>query len=187
MLAIFFYFTYNIAKGGRKNMKIAKVGYGRDGRGVGKTDGGYAYLVNNNVRTGDVIQPMATNWKSGRKFVTTGKVNHSYKETSVLGIEAKQQGEQTLKDSAYNKIGQEKLTQIKTGKELGIENVPISPTTSKQYGMDYSKNQIGEYNELTRGLQVEQYKQQYPQAQLTEKAQTYEEKYIKPYMEAQKK
>ena len=180
MLAIFFYFTYNIAKGGKKNMKIAKVGYGRDGRGVGKTDGGYAYLVNNNVRTGDVIQPIATSSR-GRKFVTTGKVNHSYSENSVLGREAKQQGEQALKDSAYNKIGQENLTQIKTGKEMGIENVPISPTTSKQYGLDYSNNQIGEYNKLTRGLQVQQYQQQYPQAKFTKEAQTYEE-YSKKFM-----
>ena len=186
MLAIFFYFTYNIAKGGRKNMKIAKVGYGRDGRGVGKTNGGYAYLVNNNVRTGDVIQPIATSSR-GRKFVTTGKVNHSYSENSVLGREAKQQGEQALKNSEYNKIGQEKLTQIKTGKEMGIENVPISPTTSKQYDMEYSKNKIGEYNKLARGGQVAQFKQEYPQAQFTEKAQTFEEKYIKPYMEAQRK
>ena len=152
MLAIFFYFTYNIAKGGRKNMKIAKVGYGRDGRGVGKTDGGYAYLVNNNVRTGDVIQPIATSSR-GRKFVTTGKVHHAYNETSVKGIQAKQEGEKALKDSEYNKIGQEELTQVLTGKEMSVPK-----SLSKKSGA---------YMEITRSRQMQSYLQKYPQAKTT--------------------
>ena len=69
--------------------KFALVGYGSDGRGVGRTQQGYTYVVNDNVRTGDTIQPIATSRK-GRKFVTTGVVNHAYKETSVKGQEAKE-------------------------------------------------------------------------------------------------
>ena len=52
--------------------KIALVGYGSKGNGIGKTDDGYAYVVNDNVRTGQTLQPVATNWRSGRQFVTTG-------------------------------------------------------------------------------------------------------------------
>lgn len=133
-------------------MKIAKVGYGRDGRGVGKTNGGYVYLVNNNVRTGDVIQPIATSSR-GRKFVTTGKVHHAYNETSVKGIQAKQQGEQALKDSEYNKIGQEELTQVLTGKELSVPK-SISKRT-------------GAFTELIRSRQMQSYLQKYPQAETT--------------------
>lgn len=153
-------------------MKIAKVGYGRDGRGVGKTDGGYAYLVNNNVRTGDVIQPIATSSK-GRKFVTTGKVNSSYKETSVTGIEEKQKAQSQSKNG--------EITRAYTGKELGVSNVPISPTTTKGYPMPYSSGKITEYNKLTRGLQVEKYQQQHPQSQFTKEAKTYDE-YAKQFM-----
>ena len=35
--------------------KFALVGYGSDGRGVGRTEQGYTYVVNDNVRTGDTI------------------------------------------------------------------------------------------------------------------------------------
>ena len=160
-------------------MKIAKIGYGREGQGVGRSDGGYIYLVSDTVRTGDVLQPIATNWKSGRKFVTMGKVNHSYKETSVLGQEAKQKAQAQAKDGD--------ITRAYQGKELGVEGVPISPTTSKQTPMQYSDRQLTEQQAITRGKQVEQYQKEHPQAQFTQEAQTYEEKYIKPYMEAQEK
>ena len=191
-------------------MKIAKIGYGREGQGVGRSDGGYIYLVSDTVRTGDVLQPIATNWKSGRKFVTTGKVNHSYKETSVLGQEAKQKAQANHDITIQEKIdkfqyddkyiptkyerqqiaqqGQDlNIARAYRGKELGVEGVPFSPTTSKQTPMQYSERQLTEQQAITRGKQVEQSKKEHPQAKFTQEAQTFEEKYIKPYMEAQRK
>jgi len=55
--------------------KFAQVGYGHDGRGIGQTEGGYTYIVNDNVRTGDLIVPIpAFNVKAGRDVLTTSKV-----------------------------------------------------------------------------------------------------------------
>ena len=54
--------------------KFARVGYGHDGRGAGSTGEGYIYVVNDNVRAGDILQPIAHNAHSKKAFVTTGKV-----------------------------------------------------------------------------------------------------------------
>ena len=71
--------------------KFVRVGYGHDGRGVNKATGeGYVYLVNDNVRTKAVIQPVATHYISQKKFVTTGQVLHAYKTTSAKGQETEQ-------------------------------------------------------------------------------------------------
>ena len=91
--------------------KFALVGYGSDGRGVGTTQQGYTYVVNDNVRTGDTIQPIATSRK-GRKFATTGVVNHAYKETSVKGQGAKELAQEN---------GASDVTRVYSGKELGAQ------------------------------------------------------------------
>ena len=49
--------------------KFARVGYGHDGRGAGATGEGYIYLVNDNVRAGDILQPIAHNKKSGKEIL----------------------------------------------------------------------------------------------------------------------
>ena len=179
-------------------MKFAKVGYGHDGRGIGLTGNeqpsGYTYLVNDNVRTGDVIQPIATNWKSGRQFVTTGKILHSFKEASVKGQQAKKdvqdrivgdykdQVEQThtrygekrvdetvsryLTQERLDQMAKSKITTIKTGKELGVSGWKGSPQRQEQ----------------VRATQLGEYKQENPQAQLTKNAQKTFENYSKKYM-----
>lgn len=53
--------------------KFAQVGYGHDGRG-GMEQGGYTYVVNDNVRTGDMLVPLVKHAGNGNVFVTTGKV-----------------------------------------------------------------------------------------------------------------
>lgn len=40
--------------------KVARCGYGSQGQGLGKTVDGYTYIVNDNVRSGDKIQVVAT-------------------------------------------------------------------------------------------------------------------------------
>lgn len=112
--------------------KFALVGYGSDGRGVGTTNGGYTYVVNNSVRTGDILQPVVTHANKKTVFVTTGKANHVYQTTSIKGLDAKQQAESSG----------EKIKDAYTGKEVGAsgerayklqENVPkgIKPEQSQ--------------------------------------------------------
>lgn len=149
-------------------MKIAKIGYGHDGRGVGKTDDGYMYLVDDDVKTGDVLQPVATNWKSQKKFVTTGRVNHSYKETTVKGQQAKQEAQ------SYGDI-----TRVYKAQEVGTA-VPQTQKYSNIYLvqnengvlLDVVKEQKQSYRtQLTRGANVSKYIQQNPQATFTKQAQ----------------
>lgn len=179
-------------------MKFAKVGYGSAGQGLGKTTNeepaGYTYLVNDNVRTGDRIQPIATNWKSGKQFVTTGKVLHSFKENTIKGQQAKKDvqdrivgdykdqveqthtryGEKRVEETVSRYLTQErldqmakaKITTIKTGKELGV---------SGWKGGQQRQEQV-------RASQLGQYAQSHPQAQFTENAQKTFDEYSKKYM-----
>lgn len=141
--------------------KIVLVGYGHDGRGLGKTTNGYAYVVNDNVRTKDVIQPVATS-SAGRKFVTTGMVRARYGENTVKGQEARQK--------AIANSGE--IISAYSGKELGINGVSRSTKSGK----------LGEYQELTRGGNIAMYKQSHKGQEYTEKAEsTYEsyDEYVK--------
>lgn len=139
--------------------KFARVGYGHDGRGVGKfaEEGGYIYVVNDNVRTHDVIQPIAHNYKSGKAFVTTGMVNHAYKENSVKGRE-----QQVDVLSKSNKDIGEQIKKTLSGediKDLAKENT-IKVYGSKELGTGKSQEDI-------RTFQVQQYMQKTPFEELT--------------------
>lgn len=72
-------------------VKFAKVGYGSDGRGLGKTTDGYTYVVNDNVRAQDIIYPSAYNIPAKRIIGTTGRVLSTAKETSVKGQKIRQE------------------------------------------------------------------------------------------------
>lgn len=146
--------------------KFALVGYGSDGRGVGKTEQGYTYVVNDNVRTHDTIQPIATS-KKGRKFATTGVVNHAYKETSAKGQEAKQSAEQNGKD----------VTQVYTGKELGVRasrTPPKAPEGSKPLQSQYAME--------TRAGNIAMQLKKDPHTELTTYAKQTFDEYSKPFM-----
>lgn len=145
--------------------KFALVGYGSDGRGVGNTAEGYTYVVSDNVRTGDRIQPVATS-RAGRKFATTGVINHAYKETSVKGQDAKQQFE-----SNENKRTGE-ITQAYTGKELGASGSRVPEQSGK----------LSEYAKQTRAGQLAKTVQKDPKAQLTKKSQQTFDEYSNKYM-----
>lgn len=166
-MPIFLIIVYNNIKEKRFMAKFALVGYGSDGRGLGKTKQGYTYVVNDNVRTGDTIQPIATSSK-GRKFATTGVINHAYKETSVKGQEAKQSAEQN---------GATDVTQVYSGKELGVRASRVPPKAPEG-----SKPLQSQYAMETRAGNIAMQLKKDPQTKLTEKAyQTFEE-YSKPFM-----
>lgn len=141
--------------------KFALVGYGSDGRGVGKTQQGYTYVVNDNVRTGDTIQPIATSRK-GRKFATTGVVNHAYKETSVKG-----QGAKTL----AQENGASDVTRVYSGKELGAQGSRVPKAGLKS-----------EYTQQTRAGNIAMQLKKDPQTQLTPLAQQTYDEYSKQFM-----
>lgn len=141
--------------------KFALVGYGSDGRGVGTTQQGYTYVVNDNVRTGDTIQPIATSRK-GRKFATTGVVNHAYKETSVKGQGAKELAQ---------KNGASDVTRVYSGKELGAQGSRV-PKAGLQ----------SEYTQQTRAGNIAMQLKKDPQTQLTPLAQQTYDEYSKQFM-----
>lgn len=141
--------------------KFALVGYGSDGRGVGRTQQGYTYVVNDNVRTGDTIQPIATSSK-GRKFATTGVVNHAYKETSVKGQSAKTLAQEN---------GASDVTRVYSGKELGAQGSRV-PKAGMQ----------SEYAQQTRAGNIAMQLKKDPQTQLTPLAQQTYDEYSKQFM-----
>ena len=146
--------------------KFALVGYGSDGRGVGRTQQGYTYVVNDNVRTGDTIQPIATSRK-GRKFATTGVVNHAYKETSVKG-----QGAKTL----AQENGASDVTRVYSGKELGAQGSRV-PKAGLQ----------SEYTQQTRAGNIAMQLKKDSQTQLTPLAQQTYDEYSKQFMKGGEK
>ena len=146
--------------------KFALVGYGSDGRGVGTTQQGYTYVVNDNVRTGDTIQPIATSRK-GRKFATTGVVNHAYKETSVKGQGAKELAQEN---------GASDVTRVYSGKELGAQGSRV-PKAGLQ----------SEYTQQTLAGNIAMQLKKDPQTQLTPLAQQTYDEYSKQFMKQREK
>ena len=147
--------------------KFAKCGYGSSGQGLGTTTDGYTYIVNDNVRTGDRIQVVATS-RAGNKFATTAVPLHTYKETSKKGQLAKQE--------AMSKTGQEP-TQSYSGRELGISGGSKATTTSLT-----GKKIQSEYTQETRAGNIAMYKQQDPNAKWTKNAQETFDSYSKQFM-----
>ena len=86
------------------------VGYGHAAQSLDKGGEQYAYMVNDNVNVGDVIQVVATSRK-GRKFATTASPVEMHKENSVTG--------QMIKSGVEGMIG-DNLTQAYSGAQLGI-------------------------------------------------------------------
>lgn len=91
--------------------KIALCGYGTKGEGKGgKAPNGYAYVVNDSVRNGDILQVVATSSRQ-RKFTTTAKSLHIYGQNTVKGSQAQQK--------AVENSGE--VTRAYGFKELGIK------------------------------------------------------------------
>lgn len=87
--------------------KFANITYGTKGESEE-----YTYVVNDNVRTGDYIQPSVKHYKSGKIFGTTGIVQSATKTTTAKGQKLKQEIEQKTGNNVANAY---------TGKELGVK------------------------------------------------------------------
>lgn len=147
--------------------KFAQCGYGSQGQGLGRTTDGYTYVVNDNVRTGDVIQVISTS-RAGKKFATTAVPLHTYKENGKKGQLAKQE--------AMSKTGQDP-TQVYSGKELGVQG----STATKPLGDGHRT--ISEYAQATRAGNIAMYKQKDPNAEFTKKSQETFDSYSKQFMD----
>lgn len=135
--------------------KIAMCGYGSQGQGVGNNPDGYAYVVDDSVKTGQKIQVVSTS-RAGRKFATTAVPLHTYKRTSVKGFEARQKAEEKASDG--------KITWSYTGKELGVKG--SKETQDKLTG----EQKQSDYTMKTRAGNIAKYLEQNPNAQLSKNA-----------------
>lgn len=140
--------------------KFAKCGYGSRGQGLGATTDGYTYVVNDNVRTGDRIQVVATNHWSKKKFATTAVPLSAsiYSENTLKGQLAKQEVES------------------KTGKE------PTRSYTGAEEGLSRKGITQKEYQKEVRGLQLAKYKENNPNTELSKNAQDTFDSYSKKFM-----
>lgn len=157
--------------------KFAKVTYGTHG-----DTGLYTYVVNDNIRTGDYMQPSVKHYKSGKIFATTAIVQQTAKETSKAG--------QNMKQELQSK-GREAVNAY-TGKELGIQ-----PERGEGGRFATSGGALGKtIKDQTTGLRTappdkkftaSRYVQQTREANVLarqNKAQTFDE-YAKPFMDNQ--
>lgn len=183
--------------------KFAQVGYGSQGQGAGKSGTGYTYIVNDNVRTGDTIQPIVRH--AGQKetiFVTTGKTLSTTKNLSnektlkqeIMNNEAKKQ----LKEKGYIRItedgrvenvesvraGDTGLKQVYTGKELGVKGfkgrTQQEQAKADQY-YDGEKPQTKYTQEVRAGNIAMQMKKD-PNTQLSKHSQELFDEYSKKFM-----
>ena len=137
--------------------KIAICGYGSRGQGVKKDGEGYAYVVNDNVRTKQRLQVISTS-RAQRKFLTTAVPLNIYNEGSVLGKEAKKEISKKYSgefDKAYS------------GAELGASG----ETLKKDVQLSGLKP-MSQYQASARGLAGLEYQKTHPNAQFTKNAQT---------------
>lgn len=153
--------------------KIAICGYGSQGKGRGPNGEGYTYVVNDNVRTKDIIQVIATSHgKEPKKFATTASPFHIHKENTVKGQEAKQK--------AIDATGNNP-TEVYSGKELGAKG----SKAKEVIGIDkdgFEHKTISEYEKSTRAGNIAMYKQQDPNAKWTDKANETFDSYSKQFM-----
>ena len=182
--------------------KFAQVGYGSQGQGAGKSGTGYTYIVNDNVRAGDTIQPVVTHATSGKVFVTTGKTLSTTKNLSnertlkqeIMNNEAKKQ----LKEKGYIRItedgrvenvesvraGDTGIKQAYTGKELGVKGfrgrTQQEQAKTDQY-YDGEKPQTKYTQEVRAGNIAMQMKKD-PNTQLSKNAQELFDEYSKKFM-----
>jgi len=124
--------------------KIVLCGYGSHAQSLEKGGEQYAYVVNDNVNVGDVLQVIATSRK-GRKFATTASPVETHRANSVDG--------QVIKQVTEQYTG-EPLTEAYSGKQLGVKGFKGDPT----------------YQAQTRARSLQAYQQENPNAVLSDNA-----------------
>lgn len=158
--------------------KIARVGYGSMGQGVGNNPDGYTYVVNNSVNVGDKIQVIATSSK-GRKFGTTAVPLSTHGENTVKGKQAKidalSNGDRgvsgflkgTINQADLDRMASQSVTRAYSGKDLGISRKGL---TQEQYRKE------------VRGGSLKQYVNEVGEVPMSDKAKENFDSYSAKYM-----
>ena len=141
--------------------KIARVGYGSKGQGVGDNPEGYTYLVNDNVRVGDRIQVISTSRK-GNKFGTTAVPLSTHGENTVKGrqatVDALASGDKEVEGmlksqvapNELDKMAKQSVTRSYTGAELGVGRKGMTQQqflkTVRGGNLRQYENKVGSFN-----------------------------------------
>lgn len=140
--------------------KFAQVGYGSNGEGTGKQGTGYTYVVNDNVRTGDIINPSVIHYSSKKIFATTGKVISRATKLENMQVKDAETGKlintgkviaETLKDKG---LTEQDLADVKTGKELGLQRQRTAKGTFAQSKKVDGTYVASEYEQAVRGANI---------------------------------
>lgn len=152
--------------------KVARCGYGSQGQGLGKTVDGYTYIVNDNVRSGDKIQVVATA-RNGKKFATTAvpREMQVHSENTLKGKLMKQEAESKGKE----------VIRAYSGKELGTKGAKTVPETSPIEGIKPQN----EYTLRARAGNLDKYMQEHPDTKLTKHAQETYDSYSKQFIKGE--
>jgi hypothetical protein len=150
---------------GCKMAKLAIVGYGTSedsphnaknkNHGLGPSETGYTYVVNDNVRTGDKITPVVRHRSGKTVYATTAHVIGTAKNAST------EKGQEMMLDSDGNEMDESDLTSVYTGKELGLKGERGKSGKFVLEGRStYDKDgnyEIGRREAATRGGNVMEY------------------------------
>lgn len=125
--------------------KLAQVTYGLGGKGEA-----YTYVVNDNVRAGQVINPIVKHYKSGNTFATTGIIQEAVERNSTTG--------QSLEDGVKDKTGND-LAKSETASALGIS----SRIRGEKGRFAGSYSQTGGTGKITQDGTTGRYSAQHPE------------------------
>jgi hypothetical protein len=141
--------------------KFAQVGYGSNGEGTGQQGTGYTYVVNDNVRTGDIINPSVVHYSSKKIYATTGKVISRATKLENMQVKDAETGKlintgkviaETLKDKG---LTEQDLADVKTGKELGLQRERTAKGTFAQSSHDANGDYVAsKYEQAVRGANI---------------------------------
>lgn len=130
-------------------MKFANVTYGTHGDSAE-----YTYLVNDNVKAGEVLQPSVIHYQSKKVFATTGIVQN-FPESVSSSVEGKVVQVQTGKDMGISdRIGGEKGRFAGSYSKTGRVGGRMSDAGGKYHivgGKDYADNK---YIDAVRGANI---------------------------------
>lgn len=142
--------------------KFAQVGYGREGEG-GVNDehpNGYTYVVNDNVRMGDIINPSVVHYGSNTIFATTGKVLSRATKLENMQVRDPKTNKlvntgKTIAETLKAKgLTEQDLANVKTGKEVGLQRQRTAKGTFAQSKKVDGTYVASEYEQAVRGANI---------------------------------
>lgn len=161
-IAFLAFIVYNKIKWGDFMAKLALVRYGSKGQGPEKDEEkAYTYVVNDNVRAGDRISPVVKHYgEKGTIFSTTGKVVSTTKNASTE--KGKEMQAEFDKAKEQNPNAQKTLTEVYTGKELGLgaqrgQGGKFTTEGGKSFSTSANGYILGEREKATRGGNIAAY------------------------------